>query len=43
MKLKTKSGTIYDSEKHAALQDFTKDDILEMLGLYEKFRDVKRK
>ena len=43
MKLKTKSGTIYDSDKHITLQNFTEDDVLEMVKLHRKIREVKKK
>ena len=43
MKLKTKSGAIYDDENHPTLQNLSSDDILELVRLHRKMREVKKK
>ena len=43
MKLKTKSGTIFDSEKYEPLHNFSNDDIIEILELYERNKELKKK
>ena len=42
MKIKLKSGNIFDTDKHIALQNLTEDDINELLEMFEKGRLVEK-